>query len=305
MTDRHPIDRDQATRLFKSEWKKWQWFKDVATSDSAQLSTVRDEAMRLVGQFCVFEPESDEIPSLLTLAADAVVANFQLAQLDEGKADVQLGDDLVRLTGTGRKPSYVSPSVWIDGFLIAAIARRRAALEGLCEITSNVFERVRGGESPEYMYLFVEALRSFLQAGAERGELVMSAMEATDPSRILAGTDDYVLSIDVFTIEAMIWIVAQEHDRFIDCLRRGVDSHREYHSVKGRRQDRRGFISTPLTGLAAIAHDLGWQVDVQSDYLPTRLLLGEWREDKRSIYSDEPFPGGRLCISEAGGAPKG
>ena len=59
-------------------------------------------------------------------------------------------------------------------------------------------------------------------------------------------------------------------------LAEAVAEHKKYWSAKAvRRQEKVGFVSLPLLGLAALAWDRGLRFHVDSDYLPWSWVTGD------------------------------
>lgn len=63
---------------------------------------------------------------------------------------------------------------------------------------------------------------------------------------------------------------------FGKALAAALQRHRKYWGgTEKRRQDRHGWVSWPLTAVAALAWDRGLRFDVESDYTPTSWVRGD------------------------------
>jgi hypothetical protein len=57
-----------------------------------------------------------------------------------------------------------------------------------------------------------------------------------------------------------------------------LEDHKAFWSViETRRRDPYGFIAWPLLAIASLASEFQMPIEVESDYLPPRLLYGECR----------------------------
>lgn len=154
------------------------------------------------------------------------------------------------------------------------IARDVKSLEMLVDVPTSVLRR-SSTTFPEYRYRFVDAMREFY-CGRPSPDLLMAALEATDPDKYDLFDVDYALNIAVSEMQLVLRLMTANRDGFNRDLAAALERHRDYYrKSEDRSRDPDGFIALGPLALAAIAHDSGWPIDVESDYLPKRLLRGE------------------------------
>lgn len=71
-------------------------------------------------------------------------------------------------------------------------------------------------------------------------------------------------------------LVAGDPEAFALGLADGLATWQDFYSLPDQTAAPQQLIAVPLLGLACLARDRGWQIPVDSDYLPSRLLDGSW-----------------------------
>ncbi|WP_264159553.1 immunity 49 family protein [Actinomadura rudentiformis] len=71
-------------------------------------------------------------------------------------------------------------------------------------------------------------------------------------------------------------LAADDQAGFDKAMAEALDLYRQYYSVGDRVDDPDGLIWIDALGLACAAFDRGWQVGVETDYLPRRIVEGAW-----------------------------
>jgi hypothetical protein len=103
---------------------------------------------------------------------------------------------------------------------------------------------------------------------------IIAAAEATDPTRADVRDKDWTLYLDVPQLEVFTYLAARQQEEFTVAFTKAVESHKKYWSSKKakRHMGYRGFVSFELSALGVLAIERGLKVEVESPYVPLRLL---------------------------------
>jgi hypothetical protein len=251
---RHPVDLEACRQRAEALSARPEQYAQALARDAGLANMARVAAEQYAGCLAVVDPASPRICAAIRLGAHAMAAMFTAEAVP---------DDIVHAEN------------WLGGFFLAAITRDGARLDALGQVPT---ERLRASStrSPEYAYLYVDALRAFRQQDAQAPSLLLQALEAADPARV-GEAAGHVLDIVVPQMEVLFRLMDADALGFNAALARALELHREYWSQGDRARDPRGFIAFALTALCGFAHDRGLAVAAQSDYLPLALVRGECR----------------------------
>jgi hypothetical protein len=269
--ERHKIDAAFAKELFDDALGDLPLFLDGAKREPKNLHLLSETALTAVACGCAVEPDSQEIPKALDVAAQATAGLFVAVNANPS-APVTL-----RL-GEGEPVTYTSPpdestvtvDEWISAFYLNALCRDVAALAALCR-TSPDSLRASTTKNPEYRYLYMQGLQEFRAGNRGVHETLIAALEATDPDRPDVYDDDWALYLDVPQLEVLMYAIGRDA-QFGPALAKAVEEHKKYWSkTKDRRRDYDGFVCLELTALCPFARERGLTWEVESPYLPTHL----------------------------------
>jgi len=219
----------------------------------------------------------------LMLAYEARLAVFQKAGVGTGHfAEVALGPGpLVRMAGTGIT-SETDSTRWEETFWLARLLRHHEGLDFLCAIPVDVLRR-SVTSSDEHGYRLVAALQAIHRTENDASALIQKAIETADPATMtpdlaaggdLEGALVFSRAISHPYYLTLARVLADDEPGFQRALRVALERHRDHYSDDERRNRTAGFISLPLCGVCAIAHDRGMRAGLESDYLPTYLIEG-------------------------------
>lgn len=167
--------------------------------------------------------------------------------------------------------SILNATEWIRAFYLALIGRRESNRITLSKVPVAMVRQSTTRESA-FRYTWIETLQA-MQTGRPAGDLLVRAMEETDPRKAI--DPDWVLHHDVHEMNVLARLLSRDSKSFEAALAQAVQAHQEYWSkTEDRRGETLGFLSIPLTGLAALAYDNGFRFDIDSEYLPMWLVTG-------------------------------
>jgi hypothetical protein len=268
---RHPINlelalsgAEQRRRILCSAFEE-------AFGDADQLSPMVRSARAYAGYLSVVEPESPELPHALRLGAQASGAIATLAAA-EAPTQVEVGGRRWWLAQTG-PTSAAHVDAWRAGFYLACIARERAALDALCSAPIDLLRR-SSGPVEDCQYLVVDALQGWWQRDSDAGLRLRTALDASAPDELHGVADDLVLELLRPELELLSWFMLGQPEGLSDALAAALEHHRVFWSTGSRRTDPDGYLALGPLAVASLAHDAGWAIAVESDYLPVRLYRG-------------------------------
>lgn len=269
---RHKIDLEVVKRNIVARHKTFLLTLQVAKKDGDALSQLLTVARSYAGYLSVIEPESPELCMALRIGAQAANAIFTTASSASGAVQVLLENDLVQLPAIGTTSTSYAGN-WMSGLFMAIICQDGQALHTLIHTPVSVL-RQSSTKGDECMYLFVEALQGFLKRDRETSSYLLKALEATDPDR-LSIDPEYVLSILVPEIDLLYRILEMDATAYNQALEKALEKHRQYWSKGQRKTNPSGYLALGPLAMSVCAINIGIPIEVESDYLPMRLVKGD------------------------------
>jgi hypothetical protein len=273
---RHEIDLARIQRYYDEHVVEVPGFVDAARERRDNLGLLSGWVMATACSAAGIGRPLAEVKSLFRLAAQAYRAMFLVFSTKGQKVTVPIGDgDPVTYKST-INPHPLHPKAWLEAFFLGAVLRDDDLLSALMDTPTDLIRQscIKG---PEFQYLFIDAIRSFIDGWQQwrvraAGKILMQAMKATEPERPDILDPDRVLLLDVQTIAAMYYLLARSAE-FGTQLADAVAKHKEYWtSDERKRLDWEGFVSLPLLGIASLADACVLPFDVESDYIPLPLI---------------------------------
>lgn len=255
-----------ATRLEKS-------LSNIQKSP-ANLGTLAANARFYAGYLSVQNPNSIELYRALRIAAYSLTEVCNLATLPEGSYEVFAGEGEPVMLPSG-VTSYSSGISWLQGFYLASACREAHLNDSLAQIPVAILKQ-SSTRSDEYLYLQIEALQSFWKRQADTPQRVIEAMKATDPEQVKVGTVDAALNLGVPEIDLLFRLLDNDGAGFNEALVKALQCHKKHWGKKSLKNDPHGFLALGPLGLAAIAHERGINIEVESDYIPKYIVQGDF-----------------------------
>ena len=236
-----------------------------ALDDTSELSGLMSRAFELAA--CERQLGMPaEMEASLRLGVEAGLAVFAAAAAPDEPVTYSLAGQ------TATRPGAVGPDEahtgrWELAFYGASILRDRAAVRSLCAVPESLpLSSPTLAES--YVGLWFRVLRGIGATGAVDGELMVRALEATDPDPLPEDERDAALYLQVPALKVLYRIALADAAGVNASLEAALDEHRTYWTSSAERQrDPLGYVSWPLSALAEIARGRKLSVDVTSDYL--------------------------------------
>ncbi|MHB9859058.1 immunity 49 family protein [Streptomyces sp. YIM S03343] len=207
-------------------------------------------------------------------AMQAGSALFDAALAGEGSIQARIEHEVRSIPAS--RPQAADAGNWITAFWLAVVCREKDRMARLCHVPVELL-RASGAEYDEYVYTWMKALQAYWLARDDFGQLLVAAAQGTRPEGLRIASPDLMSVILWSPIELMTHLVRDDRARFNDSLALALRRHKEYWTADEERARRSsGLVALGPLAIACFAHDAGFPIDVQSDYLPKALLEGAW-----------------------------
>ena len=247
---------------------------------AARREVVHSRALRVraeeyAGYLAASNPSASEICWPVRIGGQAEAAIFAAATAKTPMIDVQIGTARARVRAgiRGIPPDARS---WIAGFHLATLAREKATLDALARVPLDLL-RSPGTTGEDPSLLLAAALQAFWKREDDAPRRLLEALKATDPDRLPPSSRDHAQHILVPEMELLYRVMLQDAGGFNLALSKALEAHKAYWGspVGGRNQEAAGFLAFGPMAMAALAHEAGMRVEVESDYLLTWLVRGD------------------------------
>jgi hypothetical protein len=230
----------------------------AATGDIA----VRDETLR----------------DISSVGAAAAVGTVRRA----GSVEVPLSSGTSSFPAAGMALTF---GVWLRAHGVAQALRDAAALSTL---SGSALIEGLGWKAPQWTAVARAVLAPGVDASAAARRALYLAEDAIDR--------DY-LALEVGPLLDLAEAVGlRRQDEFDNALAAAVRAYDERYGTEDRRHDPLAHLALPVLGLAALAHDRGLTVRIESERIPLDLVRGDVRQTLDGVRYH--FPPGRLHRSE-------
>lgn len=273
---RHPVNTEELRKDVLLLGEDLSKAVTAARKDLVHCNALKMDALDYAAQVLVLSPESLEACRPLRIGAQAMVAVFDGALAVGEEVEVRIGDGPLALAPSAVDKSLHHVGNWTDGFSAAAICRERDLMDALCRVPVEVLRR-SSTRGLEHTYLLAAALQAYWRKEGEARERAVTALQATEDEKLPGPALNATRELAVPKIEVFLRLVEGRPEPFNEALYRALQLHHHYWSREVVANDPVGYIGLYLTGLAALAHDAGIPVTVESDYLPMGLVRGGCR----------------------------
>jgi Immunity protein 49 len=239
-------------------------------------STLQRSAEDRAAHLAVADPSSPELCAAVRLGAQAAAAVFAGAMAERPEIEIALGEG-PRVRVPARVPAELANVDRLKrGLFLAMVAGDAASLDVLARVPRETLERSRV-RADGFAYLFAAALQDLHRGDKGAPQRLLDALKATEPGRFVTASEDYVLDVAVFQMEALYRLLLGEAKPFNETLARALQAHRRYWSAPDRARDPDGFVAWGLLAIASLAQQRGMELGTESDYLPADLIRGRCR----------------------------
>ncbi|MGT2529109.1 immunity 49 family protein [Streptomyces nojiriensis] len=251
----------------------------LATSEDDRYDALTLTPAAAAKWHCLADPEADRFTTweAWILAMQTGSALFAAGQVVEGTVTCRIGvnGEERELPATGPQ-EYLHAGNWLTSFYLAAICRENSRVNQLAQVPLS-FLRASGAEFDEYVYAWIETLQNFWFGRQETWITLLTAVRGTAPEEARIADTDLMLKILYPPLELFQLYLRREDQAFTDSLVQALTWHKEYWTAdEDRARDARGLVAVGPLAMACLAYDAGFPVEVESEYLPIRLLDRSW-----------------------------
>jgi hypothetical protein len=256
------------------------------TKKPNNLNSLFRNAISYAGYLSVLEPNSPKLKRALTIAANSAMSIFALADNSITiEYDLWVGEgEAFSFPQTG-PTSYSHSGTWQTGYYLALACREKHVLDSLVTKPTDI-ARQSSTTANEYEYLMIDALKSLYDPEtpiAEVPKKLNTALIATDPEKVMKMTIDVTLDIAVPEMEMIFRLLEGDGEAFNTALAKALELHKKHwSSTEQMSGDPRGFIAIAPLGIACYAYDMGFPIEVESEYIPKYILEKQFSAQQKA-----------------------
>ncbi|MGW0394932.1 immunity 49 family protein [Streptomyces sp. NPDC003042] len=202
-------------------------------------------------------------------------AMFAAAATTDESVECLIHHEMRSLPASGPR-SWAHAGTWINVFFLSVICGDKARLDALCEIPPSLLQ-ASGAEFDPYVRPWMETLRSYWLTRPDLGDQLLQAAEGLAPGAAPIAGPEMTTKILWPVVDLFHRFATADHDQFNRSLANALTLHKQYWTAdEDRTRDARGLVAIGPLAMACLAHDAGFPVDVESEYLPKHLLKRTW-----------------------------
>ncbi len=240
------------------------------------LASVSRNILRAVSISVIAERPHIETIDYIKTALALGLGHFQSALHPGQSLVINLKDEQLHVQGV-KTTAYIDPIQWTKLFYLAVILRDQTSVRDLSSIPES-FMRQTDLQCDEADYAIVRFYKGIYDPSADIGQLLIEAMEATDPQNYEAVRFDYFLELKVPELSLYRCIFSNKPEEYNEELAEAVSLHKKFWGHEERAYDKHGWVAYPLVAASVIAYgSKKYPIKVDSPYLPLWLVRGEFR----------------------------
>lgn len=261
--------------------------------DGGRLSNLATTACGMAFAFALTDPSNPEAIRQLRIGARCHGAKWALVHSQGNAVELPVTTDTPQRFAGDIDGSLLSSSAWIDAFCWATIANDQVSLAAICRAPTDVWRTSRT-KVDEYVHLLATALREYSLRSETAGKTLLESLRATDPKHTNPSNQEWVLDLDVPSIEVAARVFSLNAGAIDASLVKALELRKRYWSKPSRAQDDQGWMSLELTALVVLARRAGLRIDTTSDYVPLPYVDGALRDELLILcpYCVVPIPSG-------------
>ncbi|MFE3025156.1 immunity 49 family protein [Nocardia tengchongensis] len=251
---------------------------DRVAAHPRRLKNVLQASLRLAGLRSYLDPMANKLETwqAYVQVMQASSAIFEIATTASGSVEVHIGEQSVSIPA-GSTQGIADAGNWFTAFCFAVMGRDQARLDMLSEVPIDLL-RATGSVYDEYIYHWVDALKTYWSEGSGLGVKLRVALDSADPASVGRVPPDLMLKILYPPIDLFYRFLDEQRAEFNSTLAQALQFHDAFWNSDedDRRNNRVGMIAVGPLAMACLAFDADFQIDVESDYLPRHILQRSW-----------------------------
>lgn len=279
IVERHavpPVDEQLTDRLAK----KFETRIQSLDASPANVAMALDEALLHVQMRQALNPSGnrfatwDATVSAMQLGTAAFAAASTSASASEGPISTRIAHEMRTIGATGPQP-HADAGNWLTALWFVIICRDQPRMDAMCRIPLDVL-RSSGVGGDEYVHHWVDALQTYWHEQPGLPEKLTAALERSHPDIATVTPRDLLQCVLYPPINLFHRFLRRDHDGFNEALVEALELHKAYWGAPERSTDIAGFLALGPLAMACLAYDAGFPIEVESEYLPVRLLDRSW-----------------------------
>lgn len=208
-------------------------------------------------------------------AMQVSTAAFAAANRTDETVECCIGDQMRPITATGPQ-YYANAGNWLTAFWLSIVCREQGRMTQLCEIPLQLL-RESGTEYDEYVYHWIDSLQTYWLERPGLGEKLVEAIQASSPDVARIANPDLLDKVLYQPINLFQLFLRKDHGGFNRALVEALELHKDFWTATEEREESvQGYIALGPLAMACLAHDAGFPIEVESDYIPSELLNRAW-----------------------------
>ncbi|GGU66148.1 immunity protein 49 of polymorphic toxin system [Streptomyces cavourensis] len=201
-------------------------------------------------------------------------AAFAAASITEGQIETRIDHELRTINATGPQ-FYANAGNWLTALWLVLVCRDQHRMDQMCQVPLSLL-RASGAEGDEYVFHWVDSLQTYWQERPGLPEKLTATIEKSHPDIASIVPRDLLQHVLYPPINLFYKFFRRDHDGFNEALLEALELHKAYWSTPERAGDIAGFLALGPLAIACLAYDASFPIEVESDYLPIRLLDRSW-----------------------------
>ncbi|MGW3089483.1 immunity 49 family protein [Streptomyces sp. NPDC001108] len=251
--------------------------RHIETSHDARTGAL-STSLNVARIRCIGDPDAGKLETWESwlLAMQVSSAVFAAAVTDRESVTCKIRQEECQLEATGSQ-FYLNAGTWVEAFYLALICREPAQLDMLARVPESLL-RDCGGVPDEYIYAWVETLRSFWLRRDDVGQHLVRAVDLSAPEHARIIGPETMSKLKYPPMMMFYRYLRNDTAGFNEALNDALRWHKEYWTAnEDRTQDITGVVALAPLAIACLAKANGIPIEVQSGYLPSALLDFAWR----------------------------
>lgn len=250
---------------------------DDLEDSPSMFNTTFDSTLMYARARCASDPTASRIETWEAFVSAMQVGSalFSAASATEGTIECRIGEKMRVIAATGPQ-YYTDAGTWVTAFWLALICREQERTTQLSNVPLSLL-RASGSGYDEYIYHWIDSLQTYWLEQPGLIDKMVAAIESSYPD-VAQNTDRELLQKLLYQpINLFHRFLRQDHDGFNEALVEALTLHKEYWTKTPDRADSaKGFVALGPLAVACLAHDSGFPIEVESEYLPRALLERAW-----------------------------
>ncbi|MDX2525164.1 immunity 49 family protein [Streptomyces europaeiscabiei] len=250
---------------------------DALEGSSDRFNLALGTSMLAAQTHCAADPRAANLPTweAWVTAMQVGSALFASATITQETVSCRIADKVRTIPATGPQ-HYTDAGNWLTAFWLAVVCREQDRMDQLVRVPVSLL-RDSGAVFDDYVYAWVQALQSAWLRGGDIGDLLTAALDGTAPEALRVADPDLVQKVLYPPINLFYRYVARQPDEFNEALADALRWHKDYWTQdEERNSSSSGLVALGPLAVACLARDVGFPIDVESEYLPKHLLEGSW-----------------------------